>query len=400
MADDLAFKVGVHACELAAFLLGDSLDGNARHHGHDIPDVVLGDRDAVVLGIFFPSAFGFLELLIQDALLVAQTRGLFVALGANHTALLVLDVLDLFLNLDDFFGNIDVGQVHAAAHLVQGIDGLVRKVTVGDVAACECHTCLKGLIGVLDTVVLLVLVLDVVEDLNRLFNGGGFHHDFLEATFQRSILFNVLAVFVQRRGTNALDFATRKGWLEHVGRVQRPAGTPCTYNGVDFVDEEDDIRRLLQLVHHGLHALFELPAVFGPGHQRSHVQGDNALVEQHTADLLLHDAEGQPFCNGALAHTGLTHQDGVVLFAAAQNLADAFNLFGTSHDGVQSTFFSHAGEVTSKVVKHRRLGLGVALPRSGTSRPSRATEITSALGGGVVVRQGMVSARCACTSVL
>ena len=49
LTDDFAFEVGVHARELAAFLLRNALDRNARHHGHDITNMVLGDRDAVVL---------------------------------------------------------------------------------------------------------------------------------------------------------------------------------------------------------------------------------------------------------------------------------------------------------------------------------------------------------------
>ena len=36
LTDDLAFEVGVHAGEFAAFLLCNALDRNARHHGHDI----------------------------------------------------------------------------------------------------------------------------------------------------------------------------------------------------------------------------------------------------------------------------------------------------------------------------------------------------------------------------
>ena len=392
LTNDLAFKIGVHAGELAAFLLGNALDRNACHHGHDITDVILGDRDTVVLGIFFPSALGLLELLVQDAFLVAQPRGLFVALGTNHTALLVLDVLDFFFNLDDFLWHVDVGQVHAAAHLVQSVDGLVRKVTVGDVPARERHTRRDGGICVLDTVVLLVFVFDVVEDLHRLLDARRLDHDLLEATFQGAIFFDVLTVFIQGGGTNALDLSTRECRLEHVGSVQRTACASCANDGVDFVDEQNDVRRLFQLIHHRLHAFLKLTSVLGACHQRSDVQRDNAFVEQHTADLFLHDAEGQTFCNCTLSHAGFSHQDGVVLFAAAQDLTDTLNFLGASHNGVQTAFLRHAGEISSKIVQDRCLGFGVAFARRGTSGTSGATKITAALGGGVVVGQRVVSA--------
>ena len=206
--------------------------------------------------------------------------------------------------------------MHTAAHLVQRVDGLVRKVTVCDVPTRERHTRLNGRIGVLDAVVFLVLVFDVVEDLDGLFDARRLDHDLLEATFQGAIFFDVLTVFIQGGGANALYLATRKRGLEHVGSVQRTACTSGANNGVDFVDEQNDVRRLLQLVHHGLHAFLELASVLGACHQGCNVQRDNALVEEHAADLFLHDAKGQTFRNRTFSHSGFAHQDGIVLFAA------------------------------------------------------------------------------------
>ena len=86
--------------------------------------------------------------------------------------------------------------MHPAPHLVQGVNGLVREVAVGDVPTGQRHTCSDGFIGVLDAVVLLILVLDVVKDLLCLLNGGRFHHDLLEPPLKGTVLLNVLTVFV------------------------------------------------------------------------------------------------------------------------------------------------------------------------------------------------------------
>ena len=69
--------------------------------------------------------------------------------------------------------------------------------------------------------VILVFVLDIIEDLDRFFRRGGIHHHHLETTSKCPILFDVLSVFVQGGGSDALDFATCQGRLEHVGRIQR-----------------------------------------------------------------------------------------------------------------------------------------------------------------------------------
>jgi hypothetical protein len=95
-------------------------------------------------------------------------------------ALFLFDLLDLLFDFDNLFRDIDVGQMDPAPHFVQGVNGLVWEMAVGDVPTGQRHACSDGFVGVLDAVVLLVLVLDVVKDLLCLLNGGGLHHDLLE----------------------------------------------------------------------------------------------------------------------------------------------------------------------------------------------------------------------------
>ena len=360
MANHFALQIGVHAGEFAAFLLRNALNRDAGHHSHHVAHVGFSDGHTLVLGLFFPGPLGLLELVVEDSLLVTQPRRFLVPLGADDLAFVLLDFLDLLLNLDNLLRHVDVGQMHAASHLIQGVNGLVWQVTVCDVPARERHTGVDGLVGVLDAVVFLVFVFDVVEDLGGLLNCGGFHHHLLETPLQGAVLLDVLAVFVQGGGSDALNLTAGQGWLEHVGCVQRSTCPTGAHDGVDFVDEQDDVRRLLQLVHHRFHALFKLTTVLGARDKRSHIQRDNAFVEQHTAHLLLHDAQGQTFSNRGFPDAGFPHQNGVVLFAAAQNLADALNLFCPGDDGVEAPFLGHAREVPAKVGEDWRLGLGVA----------------------------------------
>ena len=85
--------------------------------------------------------------------------------------------------------------------------------------------------------VVFVFVFDVIQDLDGLFWGGGIHHHHLETTRQGAILLNVLSVFVQGRGSDALDFSTCQGRLKHVGGIQRTGCTTCAYYRVQFINE-------------------------------------------------------------------------------------------------------------------------------------------------------------------
>ena len=89
---------------------------------------------------------------------------------------------------------------------------------------------------------------------------------------------------------------------------------------MDFVNEEDDIRIVLQFAQDAPDTFFKLAAVFGAGHYGCHVEGDDPLVEENAGYLLLDNAQGKTFYNGRLADTGFSDQYRVVLLAAAQDL--------------------------------------------------------------------------------
>ena len=384
LSDDFALQVLVHASELSAFLLSNSLNRNACHHCHDVSYVVFRHRDSVVLGIFFPRLLGGFKSFVQGPFLVTKACSLFVTLRTDNLALFLFDALDFLFDVHDFLGHVDVGQVHAATHLIQGVNRFVGKVAVGDVTAREGHAGTDGFFRVGHAVMLFVLVLDVVQDLHGFFDRGRLHHDLLEPTFQRAVLFNVLTVFVEGGGSNALDFATSEGGLEHVGRIERATCAASSHDRVDFVNEEDDVGGFLQSVHHGLHSLFELPTVFRPGNERSDVEGDDALVEQHPADLLFDDSQRQSFRDGAFADPRFAHQDGVVLFATRQHLADTLNFLGSAYDWIQTTFFGQLGQIAPEIVQHWGLGLGVALPARGTAGAATVVAASAFCGGFVV----------------
>ena len=121
---------------------------------------------------------------------------------------------------------------------------------------------------------------------------------------------------------------------------------------MQLVDEQDDLScRVLDLLEHGLEPLLELAAVFGPGNQRAQVERDNALVLQAFGHVAAHDALGEPFDDGGLAHARLADQHGVVLRPPAQNLDDATDLFVTADDGVELAVARVAGKVAAVLLQ-------------------------------------------------
>ena len=203
---------------------------------------------------------------------------------------------------------------------------------------------------------LLIGPLDALEDLHRLLGRRRSDAHLLEPALQRGGAFDVLAVLLQRRRADTLQFAAGQRWLEDVGRVHRTAGRPRPDEHVHLVDEQDGVARF-QLLDDALQALLELTAVHRAGDQAAHVQLQDALVVQRFGHLAIDDALGQAFDDGRLAHAGLADEGGVVLGAPGQNLDDALDLRLAADDRVQGVLLGQGGQIGGQLVDQGRLAL-------------------------------------------
>ena len=194
----------------------------------------------------------------------------------------------------------------------------------------------------------LVLRTQALQDLDGFLDARRFHLDGLEAAFQGGILFDVLAVLVEGRRTDALEFTAAERGLDDVARVHRAFGGTGTHDGVQFVDEEDDVARTADFVHHRLDAFLELAAVLGAGDHQREVERDDLLVPQQFGDVAARDLLRQAFGDGGLANAGFAEQHGVVLRAAAEHLDDAFDLVLAADDGIQLALLGKFGQVPAK----------------------------------------------------
>ena len=119
----------------------------------------------------------------------------------------------------------------------------------------------------------LVFLLDAAQDRDRVLDRRLADEDRLEAPRQRRVLLDVLAVFVERGGADAVQLAARQRRLQHVGGVHRAFGLAGADQRVQLVDEEDDLARGRgDLGQHGLQPLLELAAELGAGDQRAEVE--------------------------------------------------------------------------------------------------------------------------------
>ena len=133
-----------------------------------------------------------------------------------------------------------------------------------------------------------------------------------------------------------MQLAPGQHGLEQVACVHGTIGLAGTHDGVQLIDEEDDLAlALLHLVQHALQALLELAAVLCTGHQSAHVQTEHDAVLQVFGHIAAHDTLCKALCNGGLANAGLTDQAGVVLGLTGQDADHVADFLIAANDGVQ-----------------------------------------------------------------
>ena len=104
-------------------------------------------------------------------------------------------------------------QVEVGTGLVDEVDGLIGQEAVGDIALGEQHSLTQNALGDLDAVVLLIIVGNALQDLERILHIRLVDRNRLEAALERGVLFDVLAILGEGRRADDLNFAAGKGGL-------------------------------------------------------------------------------------------------------------------------------------------------------------------------------------------
>ena len=179
-----------------------------------------------------------------------------------------------------------------------------------------------------------------------------------EAARERLVFLDVLLVFAERGRGNHADLAARQHRLEHVGGVRRRAERRAgADHRVRLVDEQDEVRPLLQLADDVLDAVLEHAAQHRAGDHGVHLQVHELAVAQphrHRVGLEL-DASRQTFDDGGLADAGLAEQhDRVGALAVAEDFEHLLDFVVASEDRRQLVLPREQVQVGGEVLQERR----------------------------------------------
>ncbi len=303
----------------------------------DVDFVLLDFVDKILFGLPLGGEFLFLIAQVGERLL-DFLHLLFVALALDCLA---LDFL-LGYETDDFVKSLRYGvdfETEFRSCLVDEVNGLVGKESVGDVALREGDCGDNRFVADTHLVVVLIALFQTSED----GDGGCFvrlvDHHFLESAFEGFVFFEILLVFVERRSANRSEFASRKCGLEDIGSIHSSLTLACSDEGVDLVDEEDDFTiGTCHFVDDSFESLFKFTFVLRAGNQCAHVERIDLLCAEIFRHVASDDALCEPLGDSCLARTGFAYEHRVVFGASRQNLQYASDFVVTSDHRVEFAF--------------------------------------------------------------
>jgi hypothetical protein len=114
----------------------------------------------------------------------------------------------------------------------------------------------------------------------------------------------VLAVLVERGGADGLQLAAGQHRLEDAGGVDRALGGTRTDEGVDLVDEQDDVAAGADLLETFFRRSSKSPRYRGAGDQGAEVERVELLVLERLGHLALTIAWARPSTTAVLPTPG------------------------------------------------------------------------------------------------
>ncbi len=175
----------------------------------------------------------------------------------------------------------------------------------------------------------------------------------------------MLAILVEGGGSDQTQFATGQHGLDHVAGIHGAFGGTGSDDGVQLVDEGDDLAfGVGDLLEDRLEALLELAPVLGPSHHGAQIERQEALVLEAVRDVTGDDAIGQALHDGRLADAGLADEHRVVFGPPGQDLDDPPDLLVAADDRVQLAAAGVGGEIPAVLLEGLvgLLGVGAGDP--------------------------------------
>ena len=206
----------------------------------------------------------------------------------------------------------------------------------------------------------LVALFQSTQNRNRRFNRGLIDQNLLETPLQSGVFFDVFAILIQGRCTDAMQLTARQGRFEHVAGVHRPLGFAGADHRVDLVNKDNRPTLVFgDIGENAFETLFKFAAVLRPREQSRQIKRQHALVLETIGHRPIDDALRQTLDNRGLANAGFANQYWIIFCAPLQDLNRAPDFVVAPNHWVEFALTRPLGEVDGVLAQGFALGVGI-----------------------------------------
>ena len=218
--------------------------------------------------------------------------------------------------------------------------------------------------GILDANAMMhfVAFLEAAQNGDGIFHAWLLDHDWLEASLEGGVFFDVFAIFVERGGADGVQFAASELRFEHIGGVGGAFGCARADDGMELVDKEDDLALGGgHFFQEGFEPVFELAAEFGAGDHGADVHRNDAFVLEGFGHVAGDDASGESLDDGGLADAWFADEDGIVFGPAGEDLHGASDFVVAADHRIDLSLASELGEIAAILFQSLVFAFGVLI---------------------------------------
>ncbi len=249
---------------------------------------------------------------------------------------------------------------------IDQVNGLIGQRPLRNVLHGIVYRRLQDIIRQLHVMVLFVELADALENLEGIGFAWFIHDDIVEPAGQGRILHDGVAVFVLGRRPDDGDFAPAQGRLDDIGQtlaaVIVATDRTSAENLLNFIKEQNDVARGLDLFDQILNILFEGAPVLGTGFQVRNINGPNLLVLDGFRHIAFDNSLRQAFDDGCFTDPGVTNQDRVILRPPTENLSGLLNFLIPANNRIQQPILGLLGQISAHLFQDAALLDGLGLP--------------------------------------
>ena len=192
----------------------------------------------------------------------------------------------------------------------------------------------------------LIAFTQATQDGNCIFNARLLNHYRLETTLQRTVLFNILTVFVQRSCTNAAQLAACQHRLQDIACIHSTFGSTGTDNGMQLINKHDNLTgAFADSLQYLFQTLFEFTTVFGTGNQSCQVQSIQGFILQAFRYITGNNTSCQTFDDGSFTNARFTDKHRIIFLTTRKDFNRTTDFLITADYRVQLAVFGFSCQI-------------------------------------------------------